>query len=668
MAIDPKLLVIKPVNELESVTGLQAGELLFYDGSNNLKKIDIDTFNNLSKTAKPLKPTDATPTVDGLYIPTVSGTYANAGGLIAQEGYYTLFFFNGTTWTKSESKFPQAPANLRLWSPLPFSKDEQVVKDSVIYIALENVLATDVPGVSAKWKSLGSDDEDVRKALKWFLDQQSGVTEVLDKTFEISNTASYGNLYGVASVGGLLQKTGVVTYYVEAGSYFNVWENIPTKTNGIKKIIAKITPYGNNPTNPTNANIVGMKADGSVIPLVLNMGASSGALITYDLDVTGYKSIFIGMLVQDSNPTSLNQTIEFYKEEGGVTIEDSVKNYIDENGGGMHNVIDLIEFGCKGDGVTDDTIKFNEAIVLAMATGKSIYGRSNRYKVTSLSVPFTPDWKKVEIFGDSMATPTFGTIGSYPSYPTFQKGFKIISNYVNVNRGVIHVESGNGAYYDNLNNVFLVVRNCTISTYSNPQISGINAEHATQLHIEKVVVDTNVYNVWTGEPTHNTFGVIPPAINNNAYSIMRDVTISGYTCNLVGFEHLDADNINLCSSKEALRLNFGSHAMRFGRIGFYRNAVDINITADCVFSIEQMNCEYVGSNQSDSTNAWQKTQYELNDPNSLGKGRIYYANTRGAIGKNNVFRMNGATNVIVKYINSDVRLTGVGVPDPNPIP
>ena len=153
MAIDTKLLEITPVSELTEVTGLQEGSLLFYDGSNKLKRISLETFNNLSKTAKPLKPTDATPTQEGLYKPTQVGTYTNAGGLIAQEGYDTLFFFNGTTWTKSESKFPQAPANLRLWSALPFSKDEQVVKDNVIYIALQNVLATDVPGVSAKWKS-----------------------------------------------------------------------------------------------------------------------------------------------------------------------------------------------------------------------------------------------------------------------------------------------------------------------------------------------------------------------------------------------------------------------------------------------------------------------------------------------------------------------------------
>lgn len=100
-----KLLVKVPVSTLESVTGLQDGELLFYDTTtpeNKLKKISIDTFNNLNKLAKPLKPTDPTPTEEGLYKPTEAGTYTNAGGLIAQKGYDTLFFFDGTTWTKTE--------------------------------------------------------------------------------------------------------------------------------------------------------------------------------------------------------------------------------------------------------------------------------------------------------------------------------------------------------------------------------------------------------------------------------------------------------------------------------------------------------------------------------------------------------------------------------------
>lgn len=158
MAVDPKLLVIKPVDELAEVSGLQEGDLLFYDGTGNLKRISIDTFNNLSKTAKPLKPTDATPTAAGLYMPTQSGTYANAGGLIAQEGYYTLFFFDGTTWTKAEIKLPN---NIRLWNDLipsdfPLNQDDQVIYNNIFYIAPNGAGASDVPGESAVWEIIGS--------------------------------------------------------------------------------------------------------------------------------------------------------------------------------------------------------------------------------------------------------------------------------------------------------------------------------------------------------------------------------------------------------------------------------------------------------------------------------------------------------------------------------
>ena len=121
------------------------------------------------------------------------GTYANAGGIVVGTGEiaiitrvgatfdsiildvpvksivdvqktstvglvdtYTITYTDGSTPTTFEVKNGSTPSpNLRLWSDLPFSKDEQVVKDSVIYIALQNVLATDVPGVSAKWVPIG---------------------------------------------------------------------------------------------------------------------------------------------------------------------------------------------------------------------------------------------------------------------------------------------------------------------------------------------------------------------------------------------------------------------------------------------------------------------------------------------------------------------------------
>ena len=100
MAINPLLLNVKPISEITTVDNPTDGHLLFYDGGNELKKVDISEFQSLiGGIAKPLAITDASPTVSGWYKPTTSGTYANAGGLVAQVGYDTLFYFDGTTWS-----------------------------------------------------------------------------------------------------------------------------------------------------------------------------------------------------------------------------------------------------------------------------------------------------------------------------------------------------------------------------------------------------------------------------------------------------------------------------------------------------------------------------------------------------------------------------------------
>ena len=107
MAINPLLLNVKPISEITTVDNPTEGHLLFYDGSDELKKVDIIEFQSLiGGIAKPLAITDTSPNVVGWYKPTTSGTYANAGGLVAQEGYDTLFYFDGTTWSKVEVALP----------------------------------------------------------------------------------------------------------------------------------------------------------------------------------------------------------------------------------------------------------------------------------------------------------------------------------------------------------------------------------------------------------------------------------------------------------------------------------------------------------------------------------------------------------------------------------
>ena len=125
MAINPLLLNVKPISEITTVDNPTNGYLLFYDGSDELKKVDIIEFQSLIRgIAKPLAITDATPTTAGWYKPTTSGTYANAGGLVAQVGYDTLFYFDGTTWSKVEVAMPMPQLNTGVLDPLSEDKAE----------------------------------------------------------------------------------------------------------------------------------------------------------------------------------------------------------------------------------------------------------------------------------------------------------------------------------------------------------------------------------------------------------------------------------------------------------------------------------------------------------------------------------------------------------------
>lgn len=112
------LIEIKDFPRTTSVTG--AGEELMVvskaDGKTyGIKTSDFKQFLGTvtSITPKPLSPTDPSPTQDGVYIPTVDGTYANAGGLKRETGSgqpdYGMaveFIKNGAVWVKSNYPLP----------------------------------------------------------------------------------------------------------------------------------------------------------------------------------------------------------------------------------------------------------------------------------------------------------------------------------------------------------------------------------------------------------------------------------------------------------------------------------------------------------------------------------------------------------------------------------
>lgn len=145
MAIDPLRLNVKPISEITTVNNPTEGHLLFYDGSDELKKVDIVEFQSLiGGIAKPLAISDASPTVSGWYKPTTVGTYANAGGLIAQAGYDTLFYFDGTSWSLIATDLPQPIVNNYTNNNTYNLDPEQIVPSEALYNNPTETLAGDI--------------------------------------------------------------------------------------------------------------------------------------------------------------------------------------------------------------------------------------------------------------------------------------------------------------------------------------------------------------------------------------------------------------------------------------------------------------------------------------------------------------------------------------------
>lgn len=562
-----------------------------------------------------ISPTGPVPTEVGTYKPSISSEddkptdpnstsdwgkiYPNANNLRAKEGYDTMFYFNGVSWSKSETR----------------------ILNSI------------------------SDINNSKTVLKSFVEPKY----TLDYTFDISKTNQY-TIYGVAYwFGRQLKSDNSAAAKTGSGQYFNIWRNIPTKQGNKKigKLILKVTPYTNLSSDVLkNTTLLGIK-NGVVTPLVVGSSETvPTTLQVFEINVEDYDFISIGLYAFDANPVTSTQTIEFYTVDRTI-VEDGVRKFIEEklggSGGSRPGYIDLIDYGCAGDGVTDDTEKINAAIIeLINYGGGIIYGRDRKFKVSSINIPNVTKWCRIGIMGSIAPAPRFGTVDNFDVKA--YNGMEIISDLHDLSRGVINVNAGSG--FAGFNLVTLDVQKVTVRTYNNPQCHGINATNAAQLNVENVIVDTGVYNVQASLPTAITAGILTPKLSNGAWTTLKNIVVSGYYSGIYVYEHTKGDYIVLASNKIGLRLYKANHSSLFIRPGFYRNQKDIVVEGFHRFEIQQMAVELVGETQYNENNKWQLSLFNLEDLNNSGSGKISYDVCLGGTGPVDTFTKNGGTGVI----------------------
>lgn len=358
---------------------------------------------------------------------------------------------------------------------------------------------------------------------------------------------------------------------------------------------------------------------------------------------------------------------------GGVAGVNGSERMTSDDAPAKLRVFNVLDYGAKGDDKTDNTAAFSaclEAVVEAgggrMVLPDGVY-RGN-IVIPAVSTPI-PSWITLEIVGESEPTPVFGTIGS----PSFHNSGTIVKSLSETGPAVISATASRptNSLYGSFSAVYVVLRNLDVRTYDNPGIGGIDLECALQCRIENVIVSTGVYNVQASQPTHGTKGLVTPACNNAALTILRNVVVTGYHTGIVVNEHTDGDSIVVASCINGLEFVQAHHASHFGRLGTYRNTHHVTVSGRHGFSIEQMNTEMPGLGQTNAGNAWQTLVSDVNDPQNLGVGDIHYWVVLGGKGAVDQFVKNGGASIRARRIGSvspptasmDIERTDTALPD-----
>jgi len=315
-------------------------------------------------------------------------------------------------------------------------------------------------------------------------------------------------------------------------------------------------------------------------------------------------------------------------------------------------VFNVLKYGAAGDDKTDNTEAFSACLKAVVEAGggrmflpAGVY--RGRITIPPVSRPL-PSWITVEIVGEIEPTPVFGTIGSFP----LQNNGVIVKSLATSGAAVISASPSPNSLYAAFSAVYVVLRNLDVRTYDNPAIGGIDLNNALQCRLENVFVNTGLYNVQASQPTHGTSGVITPACNNAALTILRNVVVTGYHTGIVVNEHTDGDNIVVASNINGLEFLSAHHASRFGRVGTYRNTHHITVSGRHGFSIEQMNTEQPGPGQTDAQNAWQTLVSDVKDPDNRGIADINYWVVEGNVGAVEKFTRNGGASIQARRLGS----------------
>jgi Pectate lyase superfamily protein len=380
-----------------------------------------------------------------------------------------------------------------------------------------------------------------------------------------------------------------------------------------------------------------------------------------------------------TGPITFNSSVTFSSALGSplflpgnptLALQAAPKQYVDcfkDQANGLFNVAC---YGAVGDGTTNSTTAFQNAVNAATPVGGTVVIPPQRFAVNStiqsacdaivcLPVVSASAPQSVHIQGTTRVR--------HDAQMTGGSGFSdgsIILTSVNTGTdgksaifGVPTVPANMGA----INNVELEVDHLTLLTYANPKIGCINAFWASGATIDHV-------RCWNGEhyytegthtqPTNASYGIILPGVGNDTMVSLTWSEISGFNTGVWASEHAYFNGTWTAYSLTGYEFGQGFYPIT-GHLGSQENALPVKFTGGLTpgstgtgnITVQiNLGLEIDPSNIAGCT-SWCYSTTDIQDTQNSGlgiaNGDIFYKTTLAGVGNTSSYpiRLAGATNL-----------------------
>jgi hypothetical protein len=328
------------------------------------------------------------------------------------------------------------------------------------------------------------------------------------------------------------------------------------------------------------------------------------------------------------------------------------------------------DYGAVHDGVTDDTVAIQATIDAAEAAlGGVVYcpagvyivsgalqdtSRSNAQILLPIRHTDTDEQITIHLLGETPPPAIPAVVGTIvdPDVGTVFKG--------TLNAGVggaLLGGAGPAGSFGDFTMIRARIENITFRLPPDPVLTWLNLQKVETVELRNVTTDGGEYTIQsiTEPTTASSRGIVLPANNDGASTLLENVNVIGAYIGIEVGEHTVANNVSAWGCKQAFVFPFAYHASHFGRVMAVHCERVLVFTSDHYFSIDQLDIEH-------ATAGWWVTDYDIDDASNVGHGHLVWHVVLAGTGVDSTFNVNGGTDIHTLQLGDDPFAGGGGAP------